>query len=109
MTQLSIFDRVHFPRHHTNDPRSSVEAAAKVEASGSAKRKAMQILGWSKKYPNSTARELWMFANQPHLDLMDFRRRLGELARCGAVDAVLTPDTKPCQFAGSRDTRYTAR
>lgn len=111
MTQLDLmFSRVRFPRSHAHDPRSSHEAAAAGEASGSFQRQADRVLAALKRFPLATSAELTRMANDPGLNLYAIRRRLDELNKLSLVRRIdPTEHMKPCEVSGRRVCRWEAR
>lgn len=102
-----LFGSVRFPRAHRNDPRSSHEAAAAGEASGTFQRQAERVLAGLRSYTNCTSAEL---ARHLGMDLYAVRRRLTELEAAGLVDRIdPTADTVPCGVSGKRVCRWEAR
>jgi DNA-binding MarR family transcriptional regulator len=105
MTQLDLtFSRVRFPRAHRDDPRSSHEAAAAGEASGSFQRQAERVLGALQTFTQCTAAEL---ADHMGMDLYAVRRRLCDLKDTNLVERIdPTENTVPCAIARKRVCRW---
>ncbi len=107
MTQLDAFDQVRFPRARSNDARSSHEAAAQVERSGTAKAQAERVLAAIRRYPNSTSMEL---SRSAHIERYVVARRLPELAAAGLVERIEPTDiTAPCAISNKRVIRWCPR
>jgi RIO-like serine/threonine protein kinase len=104
VNQLAIFDKPHFPRARRDDARSSHDAAAAIESSGTARLQAERVLAALRKYPNSTSRELAQYAR---LDRYEVARRLPELHEAGLVTRYdVSAITVPCSVSGKRAVRW---
>ena len=107
MTQLDAFDTVNFPRARTTDARSSHEAAALVERTGTAKAQAQRVYTALLRYPNSTSMEL---SRSARIERYVVARRLPELAAAGRVERIEpTENTAPCAISNKRVIRWCAR
>jgi hypothetical protein len=107
--QLDAFDAVppRFARARRGDARSSQDAAASIEASGSAQAQAERALAALRRYPGSTSKEL---ATLAHLNRYDVARRLPELHEAGLIDRIEpTPETEPCRISHKRVLRWSVR
>lgn len=95
-----------YPRARRNDPRSSHEAAAAIEASGRAAHQSAQVLAAVRLWPCSTSHEL---ADAAHMDRYAIARRLPELAAAGRVRRIEpSAETVPCRISGKRVCRWEA-
>jgi hypothetical protein len=107
MIQTDAFLPPIHPRARNTDPRSSHDAAARVERNGNAKASAQRVLAGLKRYPMATSAEL---AKAAGLDRAECARRLPELAEVNAADRYdPTPETMPCAVTGIRCVRWCAR
>lgn len=77
------------PIVHSDDPKSSREAAEKHTKSGKRKKNADLVLMLVKVYPRKTANELWELAGDLDkfqlVDYYEIRRRLTDLEHAGLV------------------------
>jgi hypothetical protein len=93
-----------FPRVRNDDARSSHDAAAAIESSGTARLQAERVLAALRKYSNATSRELAQFAR---LDRYEVARRLPELHEAGLVTRYdVSAITVPCAVSGKRAVRW---
>lgn len=100
------FDAPRHPRARRTDQRSSHEAAAAIEASGTAAHQARLCLEAVLQHPGCTTRELHHYAG---LDIHMAGRRLGELAAEGKIrrrDSDYNPPPNPCRFGNRVATRW---
>lgn len=92
------------PRARTTDARSSHEAAALIERTGTAKSDQQRVLNAVRRYPNSTTAELAKFAR---IDRYTVGRRMPELHELGLVGRYEpTPITAPCVVSGKKVIRW---
>jgi hypothetical protein len=93
-----------FPRARREDARSSHEAAALIERTGSAKAQAERVLAAVRRFPGSTSMEL---SRSAHIERYVTARRLPELVHAGLVSRELPgPDTEPCVVSHKRAIRW---
>lgn len=104
--QFRMFDAdpPRFARARRIDPRSSHEAAGRVERTGSAKRQAGRVLAAFHRFPMATTGELAEYA---HLNRVMVARRAPELERAGLLKRYdPNKNTKVCAVTGYRCIRW---
>jgi hypothetical protein len=92
-----------FPRARRSDARSSHDAAAAVEASGSAKFTARRVVAFLRRFGEATSREISVYG---HLDRHAVGRRMSELEAAGTVERIAPRVEKPCTVTGKPATHW---